>query len=877
MSTQKDQTMFSKEYILLSQVLNDPSDTSIENFIHEAGINYTIPDDSILKEHKPHLIGYSILHFAIMFEENRDHCVDLLLKHKADVTLKNHHGMTPLRQAIEKSYKNASKRCLGLKGKLDHPLANKFLDTHCDLNVSINPICNLGVSHYHIACMMNHKRAVELFLKAGVDVNDKIFLNSPHLPGYTPLHIAARYSSLDVAETLLNFGADIASKDSRGMAPLHLLIERNVEIMNALITAVNINQHKDFIIELDSNNKIINLILEKTNIKESNIIDETGLTHLHVASTQKNKSLVQKLSKDIPDINSPICLDSPFLPGYTPLHFAAHFSFETVKLLVGMGANIMAQDKNGLTPLDLCVGRYLIKDIHWILSNQKNFKNILLSDGSKLTDVLFTMKNRRKLTKLLVKTSGDIFVSPDSPLMPAYTLLHLAILFEKKSNPSKIFALYKDVEYGLNNISASTTEESVLSLVLNSNYVIAPNLDGMTPIHLALRLQKYDIVRTCLKLNMKKAINITDQDDLSHFHIACAANNFSMVKKFLDVGVKIDWPVKSSFSWKNEKTSEETFIQSGSTPLHISVVCQRKHITELLLKHGAEPFVKDEDGLTCVHLAFARSFNKGIIDSLLSASRMDNVNPKTNEGLSHLHIACYVNNLNLVKELLKIDADINAPITSVLKSTYAENPDAVKGADYYSSSTDHADRFIFLSPYAGYTPLHFAAQTLALETIEFLIQNGANIHAKNHLGLTPFHIVLNSESKRSHRCINIFASKLKLNSNECIDDTNMTLLHLACRTLDESKLKNLLDSGADVNARIKSDSPIWPGHTPLHIVIRYGVEHAQDKIIRIINLLVKSGADLTIKNEDNLTPVHATNEGLFHFLIHSFYFSFLNI
>ena len=104
----------------------------------------------------------------------------------------------------------------------------------------------------------------------------------------------------------------------------------------------------------------------------------------------------------------------------------------------------------------------------------------------------------------------------------------------------------------------------------------------------------------------------------------------------------------------------------------------------------------------------------------------------------------------------------------------------------------------------GGTALHFAE---TCEIIELLVENGADVHARDDWGTTPLHSAMTREAA------------------EC-----------------------LIENGADVNAR--ND---W-GDTPLHYM----------SDAEVVAPLIENGADVNIRNEDGDTPLDSLiKDGLY--------------
>lgn len=68
--------------------------------------------------------------------------------------------------------------------------------------------------------------------------------NQKRLPwqnGYTPLHIAAKKNQMDIATTLLEYGADANAVTRQGIAPVHLASQEGHMDMVSLLLTRNAN------------------------------------------------------------------------------------------------------------------------------------------------------------------------------------------------------------------------------------------------------------------------------------------------------------------------------------------------------------------------------------------------------------------------------------------------------------------------------------------------------------------------------------------------------------------------------------------------------------------------------------------------------------
>lgn len=875
MSIQNGESENVKNYVRLAQfyaaICEHSNDkyTIVDGILQRDGdINYKISPNSFFKYRRPHFLGYTALHFAL--DEREAKIFDMLIRRGADFTIKNDTGATVLHQAIESSYYKF-KRCWKLKGKLKHPFVDLVLSAHIDYKISRNPCNKNGLSHFHIACMTNHANAVEFFLNNGASIDETVNSNSPALPGYTALHFAARYSGLQTLEVLLRYGANTRQRDAKGMTAMHILIDRNMEIVDWIKTSERANFGR-FTLELEDNEKMINSILTNCNSGDLEFFEDTGLSQLHIACTLQDTNFAEQLLQRGADLEYFVNTDSPIWPGYTALHFAAHFNFKTVRLLVNRGANLLAQDTKGVTPFDLCLQRYTAQDMYFLVTSQPFWKHVCFSDDTtRLSNLVFSMRYSSALNDFLHQHMIDrvnMCIPFDSPIWPGYTALHLAVIFPERTND--IMDLIEDTDYKVKDCvptvyNCSDDEERVylerikVCLSLGAD-VTAQDARGLTPLHLAFRLQKEKVVQLLLDFHVK-TINPVDDDGLSHFHIACATRHLRVVEALLNVGVDVNSPVMSSFKWfgipyYREKRPYVFYISTGSTPLHIAVAGENPELTDLLVKHGADIYATDANGLTPIHRVLTTRARKDTGGYLTSALNLRDSTVRG--GLSHLHVASFVNNVSAIESLLEHGSSIESTVTYRLPvdSGLGEAPEF---RDVFVDPYDDRslEPLAFLAPYSGYTPLHFAMQEHCKEAIKCLVERGADVLAKKSNGSTPLYATLDCPySDMANVFSRILGSDLNI-QKRMQDDIGLTMLHVDCVNLNVEGVRDRLQAGFDANAQVKTDSSVWPGCTPLHVLMSKSHDDGNSRAaLEIIRLLLLHDADVTLMSQEQVTPVH---------------------
>ncbi|EAX91611.1 ankyrin repeat protein, putative [Trichomonas vaginalis G3] len=138
----------------------------------------------------------------------------------------------------------------------------------------------------------------------------------------------------------------------------------------------------------------------------------------------------------------------------------------------------------------------------------------------------------------------------------------------------------------------------------------------------------------------------------------------------------------------------------------------------------------------------------------------------------------------------------------------------------------------------GLTPLHSAAKNNSKETAEILISNGADINAKDRIGLTPLHYAAKYNNKEIAEIL--ISNGADINAK---DEDGSTPLHYAAMNNSKETAEILISNGADINAKDII------GLTPLHYA-------AMNNSKETAEILISNGADINAKDIIGLTPLH---------------------
>ena len=171
-------------------------------------------------------------------------------------------------------------------------------------------------------------------------------------------------------------------------------------------------------------------------------------------------------------------------------------------------------------------------------------------------------------------------------------------------------------------------------------------------------------------------------------------------------------------------------------------------------------------------------------------------------GRTLLHWATIDGNIEAVKRLISLGADINARCS------------------------------------LGNTPLHWVTCLWFDSNNDFaklLVSNGADVNAQSKRGLTPLHLAAFYGKVESVKYLVSVGAKI----NACNNRFKFTPLHLAVRDIDT--VLYLISVGAHIH--VKNN---W-GHTPLHDAAWIGV-------LDVVKVLVVAGADINAKDDFDETP-----------------------
>jgi len=225
-------------------------------------------------------------------------------------------------------------------------------------------------------------------------------------------------------------------------------------------------------------------------------------------------------------------------------------------------------------------------------------------------------------------------------------------------------------------------------------------------------------------------------------------------------------------------------MYSGFYVLHAAVYKSRSDLVAILLENGADVKAKSRYGQTALHIACMKLKTKS---------------------------------KNIIRQLLLHGADVNAQnnVDRDVKNAIGYGPDGP----------------IYMDRLDGDTPLHVAVSNGRPALVEMLLENGADVKAKNNNGDSALHFACMGHRKTGRKAI-----------------IHQLLLHGADVNA-QNNVNEIEDLDSDSDGEEMDDDQNVGGDTPLQCAIN-------EVSIQTIRTLLKNGADISIQDGFGLNAIH---------------------
>ena len=403
--------------------------------------------------------------------------------------------------------------------------------------------------------------------------------------------------------------------------------------------------------------------------------------------------------------------------------------------------------------------------------------------------------------------------------------------------------------------------EAVLFLLKHGADVNSRDGDFQTPLHIAAACKEEPLETIQLLLECGADIDSNDASGKTPLHLACTRaydgrERGDVAQLLLERGASV-----------NERDNDH------ATPLVVAVHQGNFEPTRILLEHGAEPNVKNNNGKTLLHLLLTNNPKRRWpsqfkLDMLrltcLLLEHGANVNEQDNDHTTPLHLAMKQGWYEVAQILLEHGAEPNVankdcktPLHLVFESipqdydrddidTFFANMVRLlleRGADLNARDKDYT------------TPLHLAMEYKLYKMVQILLENTAEPNVVNKDGETPLHLVFEAKLPYYHRydlqVLISSAVRLLLERGADVnarDKSHTTPVRRAIQRKMYDIARVLLNRGAEPN--VTDDG----GNTPLHLLLGGDITY-EDDIPGLVRLLLERGADVNAQDQNHATPL----------------------
>jgi ankyrin repeat protein len=366
--------------------------------------------------------------------------------------------------------------------------------------LDVTVVNSIGNTPFHVAAQKRTTTVMECLIKkySGSIGN---FVNCN---GDSILHLACKEGSFHVVNLLLDHCCSVTLKNNSGNTPIHIACNKKGPKMNVVACLLNkCSGNRDCHKNNDNNTflhvasqhgavQIVKLLLKHCSATYQN---SSGDTPIHIACSVNQHSVVEYLLDSIESTDCPIVNKK----GQTYLHAACNerANLKVIKLLFEKGYSSLGNypDNDGNTPLHYICLFCKEEIVTYLLTNERcdpYHKNN--DDFSPLYNIV-KLENFELLKELLNEKLFDPnqFVKKKSPL------LHCLLEQHYRYHPLTDIDI-DDFLWNFNWEIILSMLEFLLNNCKASIDFSATNSDGNTVLHLACKLEEYDIAQLLLSM-----------------------------------------------------------------------------------------------------------------------------------------------------------------------------------------------------------------------------------------------------------------------------------------------------------------------------------------------------------------------------------------
>ncbi|EXJ88377.1 hypothetical protein A1O1_05307 [Capronia coronata CBS 617.96] len=411
-----------------------------------------------------------------------------------------------------------------------------------------------GNTPLHEAALFGHEEVAELLLENGANTLITNYSQS------TPLFLAVAYGRLTMVNLLLRHGRpQLDVRGPKGFTALHKAVEQgNEEIVAVLLQAGALVATRDSQGMTALHHAALrgNLSLARLLVLAGafvHVTDKEGLCPLDYAATGGYTELVKYL------LQNGGSMSHKGKSAWTPLHRAARGGHtETVAFLLEQNADILAADITGNIPVHLAVRSGRIATVQTLLEHDPDLKH----------EQIFTRDRKGSTPRVVAFYTAHYDI---------HKYLRAAEWDVLGYTPNEASKLTRAIE--LDDIEAVRPH-----LDAHADALTQPDEDGQPPLHVALQEARVEIVK--LLLQRGASIEAVGYHGWRPLHIAASLGNLELVNLCLAHNADI-----------------ETRTNTSQTPLHKAASSHSVAVVRRLLEAGANPSATNERGMTSLHVA----------------------------------------------------------------------------------------------------------------------------------------------------------------------------------------------------------------------------------------------------------------------------------
>ncbi|KAK6168261.1 hypothetical protein SNE40_022124 [Patella caerulea] len=753
-----------------------------------------------------------------------------------------------------------------------------LVDNNCNVNCVIGKYNRTPIFY---CCYKDVPQAVE---KMKVLVSNGAKLDVTDIDNTSPLHIACWLSTVDVVQYLIDNGCNVNCVDKYNITPVVYCCLKDVPQAVEKMKVLASNGAK----------------LDGTDI------DNTS--PLHIACWLSTVGVVQYLADNNCNVN---CVDEY---NTTPVFYCCFKdvpqAVEKMKVLASNGANLDGTDIDNTSLLHVACALSTVDGVQYLVDNNCNVNCV----GGKYnrTPVFYCCLKDVPQAVEKMKVLASNGANLDGTDIDNASLLHVACTqstvdvvqylidngckmncVDKYNRTPVFYCCFKDVpqavekmkvlasnganldgtdinnESALHEACALSTVDVVQYLVDNKCNVNCVDEYNTTPVfYCCYKDAPQAIEKMKLLVSNGAKLDVTDIDNTSLLHVACALSTVDVVHYLIDNNCNVNCvggrynrtPVfyccytdvpqaveKMKVLVSNGANLDVTDIKNTS-PLHIACMISTVAVVQYLADNNCNVnCVRGRYNRTPVFYCCFKDVPQAVEKMKVLVSNGAKLDVTDIDNTSPSHIACWLSTVDVVQYLIDNKCNVNCVDgkynrTPVFYCCYKDVPQAVEKMKVLVSN----GVTLYVTDKDNTSPLHVACALSTVDVVQYLIDNNCNVnYVGGRYNRTPLFYCCYTDVPQAVEKMKVLVSNGAYLDFTDIDNT--PLLHIACALSTVDVVQCLVYNNCNVNCVGGKYN-----RTPLFYCCYTDVPQAVEKM----QVLVSNGANLDLTGIDNIPLLH---------------------